>query len=106
MRNTSRGLDRESEVIRHLRNPGLKDTCFGQAVESVINLDGTKPLRIKLEHFCCRQSFRVEMSFPLFVAISARAGEDPHRTMRSSSGLAGAIQWTVYRMFERRVSAG
>ena len=75
----ARGLDREAEVIGHLRCPGLEHARLGQTVEGVVDLDGGKLRCVKPKHLAGRQVLGVEAPLPLLVAVSARSDAQVHR---------------------------
>src|SRR5688572_5135517 len=82
-------LDRERELLGHLRGPLPQHVLFRHPVERVVDLDGGKPRGVVAEPAIAFQVVRVERPLPLLERIAARAREQLHDTMRPALAASG-----------------
>lgn len=60
-------LNRKSKAVWCSFSPGFKCTCFGQAIERVVDLDSFKLRAIVRKLFIVVNIFRIKSSFPVFI---------------------------------------
>ena len=91
MRDAHARLDRERELLRHLRRPLLQYRLLRQPVKGVVDLDRRKLARVVAQPRVVSDRVGIEDALPLLERVAARAREQPHDTMRcgvlSSSAL-------------------
>ncbi len=79
MRDAARRLDRETEMFRRRRRPGLEHRGLGHPVERVVDLDRGEPPGVPAQHFLGLDLLRIEVALPFLERIAACAGQKSRR---------------------------
>jgi hypothetical protein len=64
--------------------PGDDDIRFGNPVKGVVDLDTVELLAVEIEHLLVWKLHRIEVAFPFFVVVAARADK---RSIRARASL-------------------
>src|SRR5450830_183684 len=89
MRDSLARLEREGELLRHLRRPFAQHVLLRQSIKGVVDLHRRKLAGVVAEESVFLEISGVEVSLPLLERVAAGPSENLHDTMRLDSPFFG-----------------